>query len=76
VLGSTIQGAGATRQTLVLDAMVVLCLQIPASLLVVFGWHLGPQSLWRVIAGTYFTYAILYVWNYRRGRYLRTAIPT
>jgi putative MATE family efflux protein len=76
VLGSTIQGAGATRQTLLLDAMVVFCLQIPASLLVVFGWQLGPTALWRVIAGTYFAYALLYVLNYRRGRYLRTALPT
>jgi len=70
VLGSTIQGAGATRQTLVLDALVVFCLQIPASLLVVFVWRLGPERLWDIIAGTYFTYAILYVWNYQRGRYL------
>jgi Na+-driven multidrug efflux pump len=76
VRGSTSQGAGATRQTLLLDALVVFCLQIPASLLVVFAWHLGPSALWAVIAGTYFAYALMYVLNYRRGRYLRTAMPT
>jgi putative MATE family efflux protein len=76
VLGSTIQGAGATKQTLLLDALVVFCLQIPASLLVVFGWKLGAPSLWIVISATYLTYALLYVWSYQRGRYLRTALPT
>jgi putative MATE family efflux protein len=75
VLGSTIQGAGATRQTLILDAFVVLCLQIPASILVVFGWRLDPIHLWQVIALTSVTYAVLYLWSYRRGRYLATAIP-
>jgi putative MATE family efflux protein len=74
VLGSAIQGAGATRQTLVLDALVVFCLQIPASLLVVFGWKLGPVRLWQVLGTTYVTYALLYVASYRRGDHLRTAL--
>ncbi len=76
VLGSTIQGAGATKQTLILDALVVCCLQIPASILVVFVWSLGPAALWKVVATTYTTYALLYVVSYHRGRYLKTALTT
>lgn len=71
VLGSAIQGAGATRQTLALDALVVFCLQIPASILVVFGWGLGPVRLWQVLDATYVTYALVYVASYRRGEHLK-----
>jgi Na+-driven multidrug efflux pump len=74
VLGSAIQGAGATRQTLALDALVVFCLQIPASLLVVFGWNLAPIRLWQVLGATYVTYALLYVASYRRGDHLKAAV--
>jgi len=74
VLGSAIQGAGATRQTLVLDTAVIFLVQIPASLLVVFGWHLGPVRLWQVLAVTYVAYAALYTLSYRRGAYLDTAL--
>jgi putative MATE family efflux protein len=76
VLGSAIQGAGATKQTLKLDSFVVLCVQVPLALLVVFVWKLGPIRLWQVVGSTYVAYAFLYVANYRRGQYLKTAIAT
>jgi putative MATE family efflux protein len=76
VLGSAIQGAGATRQTLIIDALIVLCFQIPASLLVVFVLKLGPVHLWQVIAATYATCAGVYALSYRRGHYLSTTVTS
>lgn len=76
VLGSAIQGAGATLQTLLTDLWIVCLLQVPASIVVVFvaGW--GPDRLWQVVAATYIAYAIAYTLAYRRGRYLHTALAT
>jgi Na+-driven multidrug efflux pump len=74
VLGSAIQGAGASRQTLAIDGAMVLCLQVPASLLVVFGWHAGASHLWQVLAATYVAYALVYAAWYRRGVHLHTSL--
>jgi putative MATE family efflux protein len=76
VLGSAIQGAGATMQTLLTDLAVVCLLQIPASIVVVFGAGLGPTSLWQVVAVIYVAYAVAYTFIYRRGQYLHTALAT
>jgi putative MATE family efflux protein len=74
VLGSAIQGAGATRQTLLLDSLVVLTIQLPISLIVVFGFKLPDQALWQVIAFTYYCFAAVYLVSYRRAGFLRTTI--
>lgn len=74
VLGAAIQGAGATRQALLLDAAVVFAFQIPASLLVVVGLDMGMHRLWQVVALTYVAFAAVYFVAYRRGAYLRTAL--
>lgn len=74
VLGAAIQGAGASRVTLVLDSVVVLAFQIPASILVVFVLGRGYERLWQVVALTYVTFAVVYVLVYRRGAFLRTVI--
>ncbi len=74
VLGAAIQGAGATRQTLLLDSLVVFLFQLPASLLVVFVLHLGYHRLWVVVALTYVLFALVYSWSYKRGHFLRTEI--
>jgi Na+-driven multidrug efflux pump len=71
VLGSAMQGAGATLETLVIDAVVVGLVQVPASVIVVFGFDGGPIGLWRVIVVTYVAYAVAYVWRYRHGTYLK-----
>lgn len=76
VLGSAIQGAGATMQTLLTDLCVVCFVQVPASFLVVFGADLGPTRLWQVVAITYVAYAVAYTLIYRRGQYLHTALAT
>ncbi len=74
VLGAAIQGAGATRLTLVLDALVVFAFQLPASLMVVFVLDLGIERLWQVVAVTYASFALVYAASYRRGAFLRTVI--
>lgn len=71
VLGSAIQGSGATKQTLTLDSLVVLAFQVPACALVVlaFGWPIA--SLWVAVAITYASFAIVYAVAYQRGGFLR-----
>jgi Na+-driven multidrug efflux pump len=74
VLGSAIQGAGAARQALRLDASVVLLFQLPASLLVAVTPGVTIVTLWQVVALTYVAFAIVCVWSYRRGRFLGAAL--
>jgi putative MATE family efflux protein len=74
VLGAAIQGAGATRQTLLLDSVVVLGFQLPASVFIVFGLGRGYEELWKVVAATYVAFAAVYFISYRRGSFLRTVI--
>ncbi|HYO93644.1 MAG TPA: MATE family efflux transporter [Polyangiaceae bacterium] len=74
VLGSAIQGAGATLLALLLDAAVVLLFQLPLSLLVVLLPQAQVVHLWQVVALTYFTFALVHVWSYRRGRFLRAQV--
>ena len=74
VLGAAIQGAGASKQVLRLDALVVLCFQLPASIIVVFALDQSYEWLWQVIAVTYVSFAIVYVLAYRRGRFLEHSI--
>jgi Na+-driven multidrug efflux pump len=74
VLGSAIQGAGATRQALLLDTSVVLLFQLPLSLVAVLSPHPSVATLWQVVALTYLTFALVHVWSYRRGRFLRAVV--
>ena len=74
VLGSAIQGAGATRLALRLDTMVVALIQLPASLLTVVVLGLGPSYLWGVVAATYVAFALVYAAAYRHGGFLSTKI--
>lgn len=73
VLGSAIQGAGATRLALVLDLVVILLVQLPLSFAVIT-WFDSPTRLWQALGVTYLCYAVVYVWVYRRGRFLGTRI--
>ncbi len=74
VLGSAIQGAGAARQALRLDASVVLLFQLPASLLVAATPGVTIVTLWQVVALTYIAFALVCAWSYRRGRFLGAAM--
>ncbi len=74
VLGSAIQGAGATRQALLLDASVVLFFQLPLSIIVVTHENTTLVGLWQTVALTYLAFALVHVYSYRRGRFLH-ALP-
>ncbi len=74
VLGSAMQGAGATRQTLRLDLVVVATIQLPASLAAVAWFGANPVGLWTVVAVTYLAFAIAYAISYRSGAFLG-AVP-
>lgn len=74
VLGAAIQGAGASRQTLVLDSLVVVLLQLPACALAVYAFDFGPDGLWTAVAATYAAFALVYLWAYRRGAFLEHRI--
>ena len=76
VLGSAIQGAGATLETLAVDAAVVGLIQVPASIIVVFVAHQSATGLWLVVSTTYVIYAIAYVVLYRTGRFLKKAVAS
>ena len=73
VLGSAIQGAGATRQVMWLDIAVILLVQIPLGLFVVLS-GLNEAALWKVVALTNVVFALTYVISYRRGRFLQTDV--
>jgi putative MATE family efflux protein len=72
VLGCAIQGAGQTRLTLVMDAIVVIGFQLPLSLLAVSGRSSSPERLWWVVAASSVALAAIYVVVYRRGRFALT----
>jgi putative MATE family efflux protein len=74
VLGSAIQGAGATLQALLLDASVVLFFQLPLSIVVVNHRNATLVGLWQTVALTYVAFALVHVYSYRRGRFLH-ALP-
>jgi putative MATE family efflux protein len=78
VLGSAMQGAGATLRALVLDTLVIAGFQLPASILFVLSNGATYVGVWRIVALTYFLFAIVYVFSYRRGHFLEGAasIPT
>jgi putative MATE family efflux protein len=73
VLGSAIQGAGATRQTLRLDLLVVGLVQLPTCAAVA-ALQLPPERLWQALSVTYVAYAVVYVVSYRRGKHLDTRL--
>jgi Na+-driven multidrug efflux pump len=72
VLGSAVQGAGATRRALVLDGAIVVLFQLPACLVVGFAEGATFQHLAMVVAATYAAFAVVHLVHYRRGRFLDT----
>ncbi|HEX6767698.1 MAG TPA: MATE family efflux transporter [Polyangiaceae bacterium] len=70
VLGSAVQGAGATRRALLLDGAIVVVFQLPASLIVGFAEGATVAHLSMVVAATYVLFAFVHVVHYRRGRFL------
>jgi len=72
VLGSAVQGAGATRRALLLDGAIVVLFQLPACLTVGFAEGARFQHLAWVVAITYVAFAVVHILHYRRGRFLDT----
>ena len=69
VLGSAIQGAGASLRALALDSAVIAGFQLPTSVLIVLSRGSTYVGVWKIVALTYFLFAIVYVFSYRRGRF-------
>jgi Na+-driven multidrug efflux pump len=74
VLGSAMQGAGATRRALILDASVVLLFQLPASVLVAIAPGARFEQLCLIVAITYVGFAFVHGASYKRGTFLKTAV--
>lgn len=76
VLGNAMAGAGATRTTFAIDALVILAFQLPLSLAVVglFGGSL--DALFRCVAATNVASALVYSGVYARGGWLRSGVLT
>jgi putative MATE family efflux protein len=69
VLGSAVQGAGATRVTLWIDALVLFLVQLPLCI-AVFALRASPTYLWAAVAVTYTASALAYLVYYLKGNYL------
>jgi len=76
VLGSAIQGAGATLRALFLDTLVIVGFQLPMSVLFVVSERATYIGLWQIVALTYCLFALVYVISYRRGRFLNATPVT
>ncbi|OIP44781.1 MAG: hypothetical protein AUK47_00370 [Deltaproteobacteria bacterium CG2_30_63_29] len=74
VLSQGMAGAGATLSSFVLDALVLLSLVIPASLLVVRGLGLDVEVLWVVIASGNVLAGAVYGAYFRRGTFLEARV--
>lgn len=74
ILGSGITGAGATRLTLRIDAIVIVALQLPLSLWAVLREGATCDGLWWALAATNVLFAIVYAGVYRKGLFLKKAI--
>jgi putative MATE family efflux protein len=73
VLGSAIQGAGASLRALALDSLVIAGFQLPTSVLFVLSKSATYVGVWKIVALTYCLFAVVYVVSYRRGRFLNGA---
>jgi Na+-driven multidrug efflux pump len=74
VLGSAIQGAGASLRALALDSAVIAGFQLPTSVLFVLSRGSTYVGVWKIVALTYFLFAVVYVVSYRRGRFWSGAV--
>jgi putative MATE family efflux protein len=74
VLGSAMQGAGATRRVLVLDTSVVLLFQLPASVLLALAPGTRFEELCVIVAITYCAFAVVHAASYKRGGFLKAAL--
>jgi putative MATE family efflux protein len=76
VLGNAMAGAGATRTTFAIDALVILAFELPLCLVIVglFGGSLS--ALFRCVAATNVVSAIVYAIIYSRGAWIKASSLT
>jgi len=72
VLGNAMAGAGATRTTLAVDALVIAAIELPLCLVVVWGFGGSIHALFRCVAATNVASAIAYSIVYSRGSWLKS----
>ncbi|MBX3213102.1 MAG: MATE family efflux transporter [Labilithrix sp.] len=72
VLGNAMAGAGATRTTFAVDALVILAFQLPICLVVVGALGGSMRALFVCVAVTNVVSAIVYAVVYGRGGWLRS----
>lgn len=73
VLANAINGAGATRTTMIPDLAVVLGFQIPVCTLAVRLAGATPERLWAAVAATYVLSGVVYLLVFRLARW--TDVP-
>jgi Na+-driven multidrug efflux pump len=73
VLGNAMTGAGATRTTFAIDALVILLLQLPLCLVVVGPLGGSLRALFRCVAAVNVASAIAYALVYSRRRWLEAS---
>jgi Na+-driven multidrug efflux pump len=71
VLGNAMAGAGATRTTFAVDALVILAFELPVCLLFVGLFHGSLHTLFRCVAVTNVVSAVAYAVVYSRGGWLK-----
>jgi putative MATE family efflux protein len=71
VLGNAMAGAGATRTTFAVDALVILAFELPLCLVIVLVFGGGLHALFRCVAATNVASAIAYAFVYGRGGWTR-----
>ena len=74
VLSQAMTGAGATLESLLVDAAVLALGVLPAAYLVVQVFELPRQALWQVVAAGNLAGALAYAAYYARGRFLRKTL--
>ena len=70
VLGNAMAGAGATRTTFAIDAVVILALQVPLGILVIGVMHGSLKALFQCVAVVNVASAVAYAAIYARGSWL------
>lgn len=71
VLGNAMAGAGATKTTFTIDALVIALFQLPVCLVAIVVFHGKLQTLFACVAATNVASAVAYAIVYTRGTWTR-----
>jgi Na+-driven multidrug efflux pump len=76
VLGNAMAGAGATRTTFAIDAVVILALEVPLGIVVIGVMHGSLRALFQCVAVVNVASAFAYAAIYARGTWLGAVART